>query len=201
MEYSKWKNENIADLPGEIWKPVPNFNGTFASNFGRIKTEARTVSVCGGGTRYVEATIKKQVLGKDGYLRTDAVKNGKLKKVTAHRLCALAFKPNPENKKTVQHNNHIKHCNEEWNLSWFTHSEQGIDAYNNGRKAPMGMLGKSGSKHHLSKPVICVSNGETYGSIREAAAIIKLSAPTISELANLSIPKLTKGIVWHFKYA
>ena len=184
------------DLLGEIWKPVPTYEGTFASNFGRIKIAQRTVRVCGGGERNVDATVKKQVLGKDGYLRTDAVQDGKLKKVTAHRLCALAFKPNPENKKTVQHNNHIKHCNEEWNLCWFTHSEQGEDAYLNGRKPPMGMLGKTGSKHHLSKKVKCWNNGEVYESTRQAEEKLGISSSYISALAT------GKNVspVWEFQY-
>lgn len=54
----------------------------------------------------------------------------RLKKV--HRLVAMAFIPNPENKPTVNHKDGNKHNNCVSNLEWATNSEQLIHAANIG---------------------------------------------------------------------
>lgn len=146
-----WKNTQIEDLPNEIWKPVRGYEKVEASNFGRIKCLGRYVKTGpnGAGERYIEPKVKNQVKGKDGYLRVDVFKNHKCKKETAHKICALAWKDNPENKKTVQHDNNIRHCNEEWNLKWFTHSEQLKYAYDNGNKiSKVQNYVKKGENHY-----------------------------------------------------
>lgn len=164
MIYNKWKNTRNEDINGEIWKPVTGFNQTVASNYGRIKVLDRWVKTGGSSPRFVTANVKAQVLGKDGYLRVDAALDGKCKKVTAHRMCALAFHSNPLNKKTVQHFNDIRHCNEEWNLGWFTQQEQVRDAMQKGRLvfkrhngykrgAEHYAYGRRGREVHNSKPV------------------------------------------------
>jgi hypothetical protein len=48
-----------------------------------------------------------------------------------HRLVAVAFIPNPEDKKTVNHKNHDRHDNRLENLEWATMTEQ------NAHKRPM----------------------------------------------------------------
>lgn len=207
MNYTNWKNINNEDLEGEIWKPVPGFNQTEASNFGRIKTIDRYVKV---GTRdmFVKVKVKTQVLGKDGYLRVNAALNGRSKKVTAHRLCALAFHPNPLKKKTVQHFNDIKHCNEDWNLGWFTQKEQVRDAMNKGRlvfKIHSGY--KKGKDHYAygrrggevinSVPVMqCDINGneiKRWGSISDVARDLKIK--NVSACIR-GIVKTSGGYLW-----
>lgn len=153
MEYNKWKITSLDDLGGEIWNPVPGYEYTHASNFGRIKSGDRWVMTRGSSKRYVKMEIRRQFLSKDGYLRCMAVKDGRLKKVTSHRMCALAFIPNPENKKTVQHGNHIRHCNESWNLSWMTSTEQNRESIASGRRVMSGdwLRGKKGKDHPRHK--------------------------------------------------
>lgn len=50
-------------------------------------------------------------------------KNGKFKTATVHRLVALTWLPNPENKQQVNHKDHNKLNNSIENLEWCTRSE------------------------------------------------------------------------------
>jgi hypothetical protein len=75
----------------------------------------------------------KYKIDKDGYIIYSLTLNGKVKQMKAHRLVALAFIPNPENKPFINHldsnpfNNHIS------NLEWCTARENIIHAWKNGR--------------------------------------------------------------------
>ena len=60
---------------------------------------------------------------KTGYTQVAPCKNGKVKKFLIHRLLALPFIPNPENKRCVDHGNGVKDDNSLENLSWVTHQE------------------------------------------------------------------------------
>lgn len=64
-----------------------------------------------------------------GYKRCELYHNGRKKKHHIHRMVAIAFVPNPENKKYVNHKNGIKEDNRPVNLEWCTHSENMKHAY------------------------------------------------------------------------
>ena len=75
--------------------------------------------------------VKSQWLCKNGYYYVDLQRNGLKKKIPIHRLIALHFIPNPENKRTVNHKDGDKTNNSLSNLEWATDSENIQHAYDN----------------------------------------------------------------------
>lgn len=70
---------------------------------------------------------------KDGYLSVSLnLEEGGKKKYRVHRVVALAFIPNPENKPEVNHKNSIRDDNRVENLEWSTRSENEKHAYRDG---------------------------------------------------------------------
>lgn len=66
-----------------------------------------------------------------GYEMVRLINNDGPKPFKIHRLLALQFIPNTENKKFVNHKNGIKNDNRIENLEWCTHSENIKHAYLN----------------------------------------------------------------------
>ena len=75
---------------------------------------------------------KKQTHGKNGYKYVTLYHKNLGKKLYIHRLMAELYLPNPENKRTVNHIDGIKHNNALSNLEWHTDSENIQHAYDNG---------------------------------------------------------------------
>ena len=73
--------------------------------------------------------VKSQWLGANGYYYVDLYKNGKSTKIAVHRLLAMHFIPNPENKRTVNHIDGNKKNNNLSNLEWATDAENVQHAY------------------------------------------------------------------------
>lgn len=108
----------------EIWKDIPGYEGIYqASNLGNIKAlciEKRR----GRGIQKREEIILKPSIKERGYLQVCLSVDSKRVYTGIHRLVALAFIPNPENKPTVNHKDGNKGDNSVENLEWATHKEQ-----------------------------------------------------------------------------
>ena len=73
---------------------------------------------CKGKGRFLKPSINKW-----GYKHVLLYKNRKRKSVKVHRLVAVAFIPNPENKPQVDHIDQCRTNNHLSNLRWATNSE------------------------------------------------------------------------------
>lgn len=116
----------------EIWKPVVGIDNYMVSSLGRVKSLSRTSKVGLYGQRFLQEIILKVTIDKDGYEML-CIGAYKIRKPTGvHRIVAIAFIPNPENKPQVNHKNGIKNDNRLSNLEWVTNSENKKHAYNIG---------------------------------------------------------------------
>lgn len=108
----------------EIWKDVQGYEGLYqVSNLGRVKSVGRFVDRLASGHCWQKERILKLHKKHNGYLGVILCKDGKSKNFKVHRLVAIAFIPNPENKPYIDHINAIKTDNNINNLRWVTCKE------------------------------------------------------------------------------
>jgi hypothetical protein len=115
----------------EIYKQIVNYENLYeVSNLGNIKSLEK-----GDGNGYKTRLLKQEVIKRDhtNYRRVTLSKNGIIKRFQVHRLVALHFIVNIDNKLLVNHidNNGENNCVP--NLEWATQSENMIHADKQGR--------------------------------------------------------------------
>lgn len=121
----------------EKWKDIFHYAGLYQiSNWGRIKSLPRNTT--SGGI------IKPNF--NSGYPRICLVKNGFIKSYSIHRLVALTFIPNPQDKRYVNHKDGNRLNIKATNLEWVTPSENNLHAFKNGLSNSF-----KGSNHPMSK--------------------------------------------------
>jgi len=141
------KQVEIEMIENEIWKSLKGIveYGDYyeVSNLGRVRSLSRVVETK-RGKRKCEGRILKPSFS-NGYLVVSLCENKKQRTFTIHRLVAIAFIENPENKKEVNHKNGIKHDNCIENLEWVTPKENIKHAIEN------GLINNRGSNNGESK--------------------------------------------------
>jgi len=115
----------IKNIMEEVWKDVKGFEGLYqVSNIGNVKR-----------LKNENALLEKLVgrsIDRYGYVKRVLCKQGKMYDFTEHRLVAIAFIDNPEDKLTINHINGIKTDNRVENLEWNTNLENKQHAVNSG---------------------------------------------------------------------
>ena len=100
---------SMTHIENEIWKTIEEFPIYEVSNLGRIKNTS--------SGRILSSTIKA------GYYHVSLTNSNCRKNCKVHRLVAIAFIPNLENKSEVNHKDKDKLNNKISNLEWMTRKE------------------------------------------------------------------------------
>jgi len=136
------------------WKKIPNYSTYEASTDGEIKT----FNWRGSGRE----AIMKPARDNGGYLRTMLKHdNGKISTIKVHRIIAMTFLDNPENKETINHKNGIKTDNRVINLEWSSRSENCKHAFDTNLNSNKGQNNPASSL--TDKEVIEIRNNYQYG--------------------------------------
>lgn len=130
----------------EVWKDVPGYEGIYsASTTGLIRNYGRQLSCQGMGRE--KPKILKPYRTYQGYLRIRLVdNNGKRKMYSVHRIIAMTFIPNPDNKPCIDHINTIRDDNRVENLRWCTILENSRNPITK-KKYTEAMIAQRGKKH------------------------------------------------------
>lgn len=151
----------------EIWKDIPDYEGLYqVSNLGRVKG-------------LIRGKILKQSILTNGYLNVWLSKDGRVKIKRVHRLVAMAFIPNPDNKPQVNHIDKDVTNNCVNNLEWVTASENQMHSYRFGRNFNI----KDAHKANCKKIRVYKDNAFLiqYNSIRECADNLGINAENIRQ--------------------
>lgn len=131
----------------ESWKIIEITNGLYeVCNLGKVSRIGQRVARKNGTTVYVPSNVLSVKVGKKGYCTVNLTMNNRKKTQYLHRLVAMAFIPNPENKPDVNHLDGNKSNNLVSNLAWVTKSENSKHAFDTGLNRAY-----KGEKHNLAK--------------------------------------------------
>lgn len=175
----------------EIWKDIPGYENLYQiSSTGRVKS----LNYRGTG----EEKVLNPGLNSRGYCFVFLCKNGEKKNFNIHRLVALSFIPNPENKPCIDHINGDRLDNRVENLRWCTQKENS--------NFPLARKNNSDSKlNHpkKSKAILQIDKvtGEVineFPSAKEAARQLEIYQGGISHCCNGKY-NTAYGYIWRYK--
>jgi hypothetical protein len=105
----------------EIWKPITGYEDLYEiSNLGNVKSLKKG---------FKKERILKNRPDDAGYVRVNLCSNGISKTIRNHRLVAIHFIPNPNNKSQVNHINGNKADSRVENLEWVSSIENQCHRY------------------------------------------------------------------------
>jgi HNH endonuclease/NUMOD4 motif len=109
----------------EMWRPVVDWEDLYeVSNMGHLRSLPRVVSYRDGRVRSFSAGVRSVRMNRaTKYVQVCLHRDNIATQSYVHRLVALAFVPNPANKKCVNHLDGNRSNNVHTNLEWCSHAE------------------------------------------------------------------------------
>lgn len=162
---------NYSDHDDESWAVCNGFSRYLVSNYGKIVRLPYVNTRFNKNGTEVHQTFKERVLkwsqDQDGYPVVSVITDdGYTKTIPVHRLVALTFLDNPENKPTVNHIDGNKKNNHVSNLEWATYKENNNHAITTGLRKSI-------------QRIKCLDTGEIYESISDASKHTGINSETI----------------------
>lgn len=181
----------------EIWKDVVGYEGYYeVSNMGRVRSVDR-ISV--RTNRLWKSRIRKQSIGRLGYVHLVLHRDGKQVNHDVHKLVASAFIDNTDpNKTQINHINEIKHDNRVENLEWCTSSYN--QKHGSVRFRRIKSINKRGGVNAEKFVTKLSLNGiaiKTYKSVAEASRENNIERSQIRKACN-GIYSQSGGYLWRF---
>ena len=169
----------------EIWRDIEGYEGLYqVSNLGRVKSLTRIIHHKNNTLQPRYEKIMNAKNNQRGYLKIRLSKNSKRSSYYVHRLVALTFIPNDNNKRCVNHKDCNKLNNILDNLEWATDSENIIHAYNN-------------NLFKTQKRVICIETNEIFNNLIDAYLKTGTNKSKICGCCN---KKIEKAGGYHWEY-
>lgn len=184
----------------EIWKDIKGYEGWYqVSNLGRVKSLERTFVRKNGSSFKVKERILKYAFDHAGYPYVTLIKLKVRYNKSIHRLVAMAFIPNPENKPQIDHIDANPMNPNVNNLRWATTRENSLNPITVQRR----MAGNSPIGKGLNaKPVIGTSiNGNNvlyFNKVKDVAT----KGFTPSKVSACALGRISsyKGYTWYFAH-
>lgn len=171
---------------GKTFYDIKDYEGLY-----QINSDGLVKSLAKRGGKLHDCILKP--ISQNGYHRVCLSKNGKKSYFFIHRLIALYFIPNPENKPFINHKNGVRNDNRIENLEWCTHSENIIHSFRVlGQNHNLrGKLGKDAPGFGISRlpnlptrRIKCDTLDMEFPSITQAVRLLGLSSGNISAICK-----------------
>jgi hypothetical protein len=182
----------------EIWKKIIGFRSFYeVSNYGNVRSINRIVirkTIKGFENLNYTGRILKPYQDTNGYFSVRLSSNSKAKTIRVHRLVAMAFIENPENKETINHKDGNKLNNNCYNLEWATYLENNQHAVKTGlikRNKTKGINHKI-SVSQFSLEMVFIKN---WDSVRHLCKELNLTNSCILKCINGKY-KSCYGFIW-----
>lgn len=168
----------------EVWKKIPDMGDYEVSSLGRVKRTHFNKK-----TKKQRVVVIKPTTDENGYKRVTLSINGEVFNRRIHRLVAIAFIPNPCNKREVNHIDADRGNNCVENLEWCTTLENVRHCI------------KLGHKITFQRAVQQIKNDiiiNTYQSIKEAQIAMGLKCHSNIVKCCRGVRKHSGGYEWRY---